>query len=161
VNPLLIPTGSVTFSDSLSGFSATTVSVDGTGVATFTTSFSSVGTHTISATFTDPDGNFTSGTATKSVGITPAVGSSTISVESRDDGLGCMIADGNVNCPVVLRSGKSRQMYAIERDSNGDFVANVAPTWTLVEKTGGVVDADLVIAADGKSATLFGRVVGT
>ena len=52
-------------------------------------------------------------------------------------------------------AGNSLTAYAIKhRDANGNFVANVAATWSLASKTGGVANSDLVAAGDNKSATL-------
>jgi hypothetical protein len=53
-------------------------------------------------------------------------------------------------------------VYAIARDPNGNFVANVAAdAWSLPTKTGGVVDGDLVAADDKKSAVFTGHEPGT
>src|SRR5205814_8261870 len=51
--------------------------------------------------------------------------------------------------------------YAISRDAGGNFVGNIAATWSLPVKTGGVVNGDLVPAGDTKSATFTGHALGT
>ncbi len=48
--------------------------------------------------------------------------------------------------------GVSVHAYSVSRSAANAFVANAAATWSLVSKTGGVVDGDLVPAGDGKSA---------
>jgi len=61
-----------------------------------------------------------------------------------------------------VTAGSSITVYSIARDTYGNFVSNVAATaWSLPTKTGGVVDGDLVVAADAKSATFTGHIVGT
>jgi len=58
--------------------------------------------------------------------------------------------------------GSSITMYCITRDAGDNFVANEAATaWSLQDKTGGVVDGDLVPAGDMKSAVFTGHVAGT
>src|SRR5207244_10791329 len=55
-------------------------------------------------------------------------------------------------------AGNVLTVYSITRDFGGNFVANVAAdAWSLVSKTGGVVDGDLVAAGDNKSAVFTGR----
>ena len=58
-------------------------------------------------------------------------------------------------------AGSSVTGYAISRDFYGNFIANVAATWSLSSSTGGVVAGDLVAAGDTKSATFTGHLVGT
>ena len=41
------------------------------------------------------------------------------------------------------------------------ILGNVAATWSLTNRTAGVVDGDLVVAGDNLSATFTGRVPGT
>src|SRR5207244_11178657 len=54
-------------------------------------------------------------------------------------------------------AGNVLTVYSITRDAGGNFVANVAAdAWSLVSKTGGVVDGDLVAAGDNKSAVFTG-----
>ena len=88
--------------------------------------------------------------------ITVAAGTAShIRIENKADGTGTVI--GAETIPV----GYSGSVYAIARDASNNFVANVAATWSLTNKTDGVVDGDLVPAADGKSAVFTGNVPGT
>src|SRR5207244_3869455 len=77
------------------------------------------------------------------------------SIETAANGSGTHVGAQNVV------AGSSVTGYAIERDSNGNFVANVAAAWSLVNKTGGVAGADLAPAGDNKSATFTGHLVGS
>ncbi|NLO27102.1 MAG: hypothetical protein GX113_02820, partial [Actinobacteria bacterium] len=52
-------------------------------------------------------------------------------------------------------------VYAISRDAADNFIANVAATWSLIDKTDGVVDGDLVAATGNKSATFTAHAPGT
>jgi hypothetical protein len=76
-------------------------------------------------------------------------------IEDRADGSGVEIDTRTV------RPGRNFTAYAISRDVSGNFVANEAVTWSLVNRTGGVADRDLDAAADGRSATFSGRLAGT
>src|SRR5205085_12315471 len=108
-------------------------SLDGTAVGTAVGASSSVVT-------------FTSGTATQ------------LRVETAVDGSGTIVPAQDV------ASGSSLTVFAIARDQFNNFVANVAADvggWSLVNKTGGVVDGDLVTSVDRKSAVLTGHVIGT
>lgn len=79
-----------------------------------------------------------------------------VRVETAADGSGSVVG------PQELSSGSTLTVYAISRDSVGNFVANVAAdSWALINKTGDVVDGDLVAAGDRKSATLTGALAGT
>jgi hypothetical protein len=61
-----------------------------------------------------------------------------------------------------LTAGNALTLYAIARDTNGNFVGNVAAdAWSLPAKTGGVANGDLVASGDSKSATFTGHLVGT
>lgn len=81
---------------------------------------------------------------------------SQIRVETAANGTGTVIPDRS------LASGTSLTMYAVGRDAAGNFISNpAADTWSLQNKSGGVVDGDLVVSADRRSATLTGRLVGT
>lgn len=60
-----------------------------------------------------------------------------------------------------MTSGNSVTVYAITRDQYGNFVANAAGTWSLINKTGGVASGDVVPAGDNKSALFTGHLVGT
>ena len=95
-------------------------------------------------------------TATPSGILTVSVGTATkVRVETSANG------SGNVVGAQMVASGSTVTGYAIMRDSNNNFVANVRATWSLINKSGGVSDTDLIAAPDGKSATFTGHVVGT
>ncbi len=89
--------------------------------------------------------------------ITVTVGNATkIRVETRADGTGIVVPDQ------TLLSSRSITVYAISRDTADNFVANVEPeSWSLVNKTLGVADGDLVVSPDKKSAVFTGDVPGT
>src|SRR5262249_40532354 len=89
--------------------------------------------------------------------ITVASGAATkIVVETKSDGSGTVVPAQS------LTSGSTLTVYSISRDASNNFVANVAATtWSLLNKTGGVVNGDLVAAADSKSATFTAHVNGT
>jgi hypothetical protein len=80
-----------------------------------------------------------------------------LSIETAADGHGTAIATESV----AAGTGTSFAAYAITRNSQGDFVANVAATWSLNPVSGGVVGTDFVAAGDGKSATFTGHLVGS
>jgi hypothetical protein len=81
-------------------------------------------------------------------------------IETRPDGTG--VAVNTQNVPIGLPLGSSVTVYAITRDGAGVFVANVAAdAWSLQNKTGGVVDGDLVPAGDAKSAVFTAHIAGT
>ncbi len=84
-----------------------------------------------------------------------AGGAASTSVETQADGLGVVVPAQNVT------SGVSIYVFAISRDALGGLIGNVAATWSLQSKTGGVVDGNLVAAADGKSATFTAATAGT
>jgi autotransporter-associated beta strand protein len=60
-----------------------------------------------------------------------------------------------------LAPGYTVQGYAISRDVNGNFLGNIAVTWSLQNRTSAVVDGDLVPTGDGKSATFTANLSGT
>ncbi|MEP6992909.1 MAG: right-handed parallel beta-helix repeat-containing protein [Acidobacteriota bacterium] len=97
-------------------------------------------------TKTGVSGGFTvnPGTATK------------VKVETASNGSGTVVPAQNVT------AGSAITVYAISRDANDNFVANIAAdSWSLAGITGGVVAGDLVAAGDSKSATFTGHLVGT
>src|SRR5207237_1183087 len=74
------------------------------------------------------------------------------------DGTGTVVPAQNVT------AGSSITVFAISRDTLGNFVANVATDpvgWSLTNKTAGVVNSDLVAAGDLKSAVFTGHLVRT
>ncbi len=78
-----------------------------------------------------------------------------IVVEMAANGSGSPVGVQNVT------AGSSVTGYAIQRDALGNFIANVASTWSLTSVTGGVGNGDLIPALDGKSAVFTGHVLGT
>lgn len=94
--------------------------------------------------------------ASQSDTLTVVVGTATqFGIESAADGSGGPVVDQN------LGPGGKVPAYAIQRDFGGNFVANVAATWSLVNLTGGVAIGDLSVAADNKSATFTGNQLGS
>jgi len=93
-----------------------------------------------------------SGTLTVVVAGVP----SQIRVESAANGTGTVVADRSIP------SGSSFTVYAVGRDAAGNFVSNVAAdSWSLQNKTGGVVDGNLAVSADRRSATFTATLLGT
>jgi 2',3'-cyclic-nucleotide 2'-phosphodiesterase (5'-nucleotidase family) len=82
------------------------------------------------------------------------VGPSQVRVETLADGSGVVVPAQS------LASGTALTVYAIVRDALGLFVTNDAAVWSLINKTGGVVDGDLVPAPGNKSATFTGSAAG-
>ncbi|HEX7654106.1 MAG TPA: hypothetical protein VF607_11405, partial [Verrucomicrobiae bacterium] len=73
------------------------------------------------------------------------------------------LPDGNGQ-PVgaqALSAGSNLTVYAVSRDIFGNFVTNMAATWSLVNLTGGVGPGDLGAGIDNRSATLSGHLVGS
>jgi hypothetical protein len=78
-----------------------------------------------------------------------------VSVETAANGSGTVVP------PQSLLSGSRLTVYGVTRDQYSNFVANPASTtWSLINKTGGVVDADLS-ATSGASISLMGHLAGT
>ena len=94
-----------------------------------------------------------------SVDVTVTAGAATqVRVETAANGSGTVVPAQSV------ASGSSITVFAISRDANGNFVANVSATWSLTNKTAGVVNGDLVgstTSTTGTSATFTGHLVGT
>ncbi len=85
-----------------------------------------------------------------------AAAATTVGVETASDGTGLVLVSQN------MTSGTSIVVYAVTRDTYGNFVTNVAAdAWTLSSTSGGVVSTDLVTSSDRKSATFSGRLSGT
>jgi hypothetical protein len=81
---------------------------------------------------------------------------SQIRIESAANGTGTPITARTIT------SGSGLSVYAIGRDAAGNFISNLAAdAWSLQNKTGGVVDGDLVASADKKAATFTGKLLGT
>jgi YVTN family beta-propeller protein len=96
--------------------------------------------------------NFNSGVQSET--INPAAANQII-VETKADGSGAVVQAQNV------AFGSSLTVYAITRDQYGNFVANVAGTWSLIDKTNGIINSDIVPSGDSKNAILTGHLVGT
>ena len=93
--------------------------------------------------------------ATNAFNLTVGTGTPTqVRVETAPDGSGTVVP------AQTIPSGGTLTSYAITRDVNGNFLANVTPnSWSLVNKTGGVVDGNLV--ASGASATFTASAIGS
>ncbi|MEI6084335.1 MAG: MBG domain-containing protein [Verrucomicrobiota bacterium] len=76
-----------------------------------------------------------------------------VRVETAANGSGVIVPAQNVT------AGSSVTVYAITRDTFGNFVANPSSTWSLISLTGGVVSGDL--AASGANAMFSGNLVGS
>ena len=74
-------------------------------------------------------------------------------VETAANGSGSVVGAQNVT------AGNSITVYAITRDTYGNFVANPSATWSLQGISGGVVSGDLV--GGGASAVFTGHLVGS
>jgi hypothetical protein len=68
---------------------------------------------------------------------------------------------GTVQGEVLITGGASITVYAVTRDASNNFIANAVSTWALINKTGGVVDGDLMASGDGKSAVFTAHAAGT
>ncbi|HEX3801028.1 MAG TPA: DUF5010 domain-containing protein [Verrucomicrobiae bacterium] len=86
--------------------------------------------------------------------ITPGAPAS-LSIESAADGSGSPVAAS------LIVAGTSLNVFAISRDSGGNFITNSAATWSLVNITGGVLARDLVSSADDRSAAFTGHALGS
>ncbi len=78
-----------------------------------------------------------------------------VRVETAADGSGTVVPAQNI------ASGSGLIVYSITRDAAGNYVANAAVTWSLINKTDGVVNGDLVANANNRNATFTGHVIGT
>jgi len=70
-----------------------------------------------------------------------------VRVETMPDGTGTLVPAQSLPQYATVTG------YAITRDSGGNFIANVAATWSLANVTGGLVSGNLVPAFDNLSAT--------
>lgn len=79
-----------------------------------------------------------------------------VRVETAANGSGTVVPAQSLN------TGGSITVYSVTRDASNNFVANVAASaWSLVNITGAVVAADLVPAADSKSAVFTAHAAGS
>ena len=124
------------------------------GVATLTSKLTytgTIGTGTFTATAGVSGKTGTSGSVTINAGAAAVV-----AVETKADGSGTVVPAQSIP------SDSSMTVYAITRDGSNNFIANAAAdSWSLVSKTGGVVDGDLVQSGDKKSAVFTGHVSGS
>jgi Tol biopolymer transport system component/subtilisin family serine protease len=121
------------------------------GTHQFTTTLKTAGLQSLTAI----DTTTSSITVTQSDITVIAAGANQISIETVGNG------KGNILPSQTIFSGSSVKGYAITRDAYGNFIANSVGKWSLANLTGGVVDNDLIIAADRKSAIFAGHVVGS
>jgi glucose/arabinose dehydrogenase len=95
-------------------------------------------------------------TGLASSNVTVVVGAATLlQIKTAADGSGATIAAQNVP------SLNSLTNFSVTFDAYSNFIANAAVTWTLTNKTGSVVNGDLVAAGDNLSAVFTGHAVGT
>ena len=88
--------------------------------------------------------------------LTVTTGAATkIRVETAADGSGTVVPAQS------LSSGDSIIVYAVTRDASDNFVSNVAASWSMQDKTGGVAEGDLTPSGDNKSAKFNARLVGS
>jgi len=87
---------------------------------------------------------------------TKAGATTQVRVETKADGTGQILPAQNIT------AGNSVTAYAISRDQFGNFKQNIsADTWSLINKSGGVVNTDLSISGDAKSAEFNAEKVGS
>ncbi len=132
--------------------------------ANYTFKASDAGTHTFTGgvtlktagerTVTATDTVTSSITGTQTVTVNHAAAGK-VSLETLANGTGTTIDATSVV------GGGTVTAYAVTRDTYDNFVENAASAWSLTTKTGGVVNADLVAASDGKSAVFTGHLAGT
>jgi len=121
------------------------------------------GTHTFNVTLKTADSQSITATDTlintitgtqSNITINPAAASQ-VTVETGQNGNGITVPTQNVT------SGSTITVFAITRDPYGNFISNVAGIWSLINKTGGIVDSDLLPSSDNKSAVFTGNKMGT
>ncbi|HWX21680.1 MAG TPA: hypothetical protein VN578_17385 [Candidatus Binatia bacterium] len=131
----------------ISGNSAVT---DNSGIAHFTTlSINQIGTKVLQAS------SLAVQSPVSSSFLITAQAASALALESAADGSGTAIPDE------ILPADLPLHVFAISRDIFGNFIGNVAATWSLVNLSGGVNSGDLVASGDSKSATFTGHLVGS
>lgn len=111
------------------------------------------GTAAINGITTSTDGS----TGSNFGSLTEVAGAATtVLVETSPTGAGMVVPAQS------MTSGSTLKCYAVARDAYGNFVANAtANAWSLVNKTGGVANGDLVPASDARSATFTAHLTGT
>ena len=134
----------------LTGTTAATVS---SGVATFSgLAAPTLAQAGLKLTFTDNSSG--SPTVNDTTSITVNAGAVTQTrVETAASGSGSVVG------PQIVTAGNSIMVYAITRDTYGNFVANPTATWSLQNISGGAVSGDL--AGGGASAVFTGHLAGS
>ena len=147
---LLVPTylDTNTLSDSTGTISPTTTGAFTNGTWTGDVTITAVGT---GVTITTLGAGKTS--VSNVFDVTAGV-ATILRIEDADDGT------GNEVDTKTIGPGEYFKVYAMSRNIGNNFVENIPVTWSLIEKAG-VVDGDLVPAADNKSATFNGQTPGT
>ena len=84
-----------------------------------------------------------------------AAPASQVRVETQADGNGMVVPAQS-----VAPGGGTLTVYSISRDPYLNFLGNISATWSLQNKTGGVVDGDLS-PTSGTSSTFTGNLSGT
>ena len=79
----------------------------------------------------------------------------TVSVETAPSGMGVPVP------AQMLMVGYPLAVFAVSRDANGVFVANVPANWSLLSVTGGIDASSLVASGDGMSAIFTPISLGT
>ena len=85
-----------------------------------------------------------------------AAAASQVRVETQADGLGTVVPAQSV----AAGGAGMLTAYAISRDPYGNFIGNISATWSLQNKTSGVVNGDLS-PTSGTSSTFTGNLSGT
>lgn len=103
---------------------------------------------------TGPDGLTNYGDLSKKAG-----GVAEVSVENADDGSGTVFPD------TTILAGNSLTVYAIARDTGGNFIENIAlgdeSDWSLINISGGLTQADISPSADLQSAVFSSTATGS
>ena len=139
-NPTLVPLSNIVFGGSGTNRTATVTPAAGqTGTAVLTLTVSD-GTNSASYSFT----------------FTVCAAGTVVQMETAADGKGVSATDQQVGV------GSTITVFAVARDTTGNFVANVAAeSWSLVNVSGGVASGDLVPSGNQKSAFFTGHVTGS
>ena len=122
------------------------------GVQTFTNGVTLYAAGSRTVTVTDMAAPAINGSQTVTV---QALAADYLNIEDAADGSGAAVG------AVSVGSGSTLTVYSVTRDMYDNYVGNPASTWSLSDKTGGVVDGDLAAADGGKSAVFTGGGLGT
>ncbi len=100
-----------------------------------------------------------------SAGALTKVASGTITVRAGTATLIRVETEGGGNGTLVgaqdLVSGNNIMVFAVTRDAATNYVGTVEATWTLIDRTGGVVPADIFEAVPPYNARMTGALAGT